>query len=261
MKSGAVQAICLLALTSVCVGFLESPLASCSSVLLAKIHGKPLAMKADGGLSREEFLGASASLGLAAFSLPAVANAARMSRYFEQVNEGVVSFSYPSNWQATRARNGITVRDDKTKDAMVFRTFSLDLKEDGTPIPLEDAQLRNLIDPLLDPTLTDDVRFAWAKLDERAENTYRVVPVKYTALSPSSRTVERQGQMVATQVGNDFYVLLASSTSVRWKKDSSDLLDMMSSFSVTESTKKSRSSSSQGIEALEKIQAKKSMGL
>mmetsp|Transcript_35002 Transcript_35002/g.46236 ORF Transcript_35002/g.46236 Transcript_35002/m.46236 type:complete len:274 (-) Transcript_35002:385-1206(-) len=175
-------------------------------------------------------------------------------------NPALVSFKYPRKWTLSETP-GLIAKNEETKDNIYFETFSNPDKS------FEELSPTAILDKIFDSRgrysqfgKPDDYRSASSKLEEIGGNTYRYIDVRFTALSPTQRTVERRGVVYATQVGDDVFLLFGSSTTIKWKKDGEEIKESVLSFRASETTDKGKGLSQQkktDLEKLDQIRAQK----
>ena len=61
---------------------------------------------------------------------------------------------------------------------------------------------------------------------------YKEVALKYTAISPNQRLVDRRAVATATTVGDTAYIFLSSAAATSWKKEEETVTNAARSFTA-----------------------------
>jgi len=150
---------------------------------------------------------------------PTIKQTGRMSRYEDTIlgprgtkTTVSIAFDYPSTW--TAFKNSVDVIDGNTGtvatvvaapagdlDSKAFYNciFSVDGKIQRAGTPVDEFKVLSVRDGVLPG--------------------YKEVALKFTAVSPNSRLIDRRAVATATRIGDTAYIFIVSAAAVKWKDE------------------------------------------
>jgi len=125
-----------------------------------------------------------------------------------------IAFEYPSSW--TAFKNSVDVIDGNsgttaTVVAVPLRGRSLDSKAVYAGVFSADGKIQRAGTPI------DE--FKVLRVSDGVLPDYKEIALKYTAVSPNQRLVDRRAVATATAVGDTAYIFVVSAAAVKWKDE------------------------------------------
>jgi len=150
---------------------------------------------------------------------PTIKQTGRMSRYEDTIlgprgtkTTVSIAFDYPSTW--TAFKNSVDVIDGNTgtvATVVAAPAGDLDSKAFYNCIFSPDGKIQRAGTPV------DE--FKVLSVRDGVLPGYKEVALKFTAVSPNSRLIDRRAVATATRVGDTAYIFIVSAAAVKWKDE------------------------------------------
>ena len=150
---------------------------------------------------------------------PTIKQTGRMSRYEDTIlgprgskSTVAIAFDYPSTW--TAFKNSVDVIDGNTgtvATVVAAPAGDLDSKAFYNCIFSPDGKIQRAGTPI------DE--FKVLSVRDGVLPGYKEIGLKFTAVSPNSRLIDRRAVATATQIGETAYIFIVSAAAVKWKDE------------------------------------------